>query len=145
MQHVMVPVPEEHLAEFQAALISMAMGMAGWDEAAVLTFLDALPDLGESAQLVVRVVAEASAEHQRVHLRVGGQGPRRRCGRGAAAGHRDQRPLPRSDLPLLLLTAGTATVEPDGSPGATPVLVMAAAVATKILNLWPTGATPTDP
>lgn len=141
----MVPVPEEHLAEFQAALISMAMGMAGWDEAAVLTFLDALPDLGESAQLVVRVTAEVAAEGRRATYASVARVLDVDAGDVLQLVTEINDCCERSNLPLLLLTAGTATVEPDGSPGATPVLVMAAAVATKILNLWPTGATPTDP
>ena len=56
MQHVMVPVPEEHLAEFQGDLMRLALGMSGWDDAAVGTLLDAgvepvLGDLRDRASL----------------------------------------------------------------------------------------------
>jgi len=141
----MVPVPEEHLAEFQAALISMAMGMAGWDEAAVGVFLDALPGLGEPSQLVVRVVAETSAEHQRVTYASVAKVLGVEVGDVLQLVTEINDRCRRSDLPLLLVTDSIATVGADGSPGATPVLTMAAAVATKVLNLWPAAATTADP
>jgi hypothetical protein len=144
VQHVMVPVPEEHLAEFQGDLMRLALGMSGWDDAAVRTLLDSLADHGDQTLFLLRIVAEAGADHRRVTYASAATAIEVTVGDVLQLVIEINDHCEREGLPHLVITTSAATAGADGAPGSTPVLMIVPPVARKVLSLWPSTASPAE-
>lgn len=137
MQHVMVPVPEQHLAEFRSGLMRLTLGMAGWDETSVGAFVAGLEAAGEPTRLLVKMVAEAAADHDRVPYTDAAKALDVELGDVLLLVTEINDRCRRAEVPLLLITDTSSTVRADGTPSAVPVLAIVAPVAKKLLDLWP--------
>ncbi|MEZ5178288.1 MAG: hypothetical protein R2746_08385 [Acidimicrobiales bacterium] len=134
---MMVPVPEEHLAEVQAGLMRLSLGMAGWDDDSIATVLDGLEELGPNAALLVREVARASADHDRVPYRDAAALLDVSVGDVLQLVTELNDWCRRHGVPALLIT-DTLSLEADGGdPASVPVLVTVAPVARRLLERWP--------
>lgn len=63
MSYVMVPVPEEHVAEFNLGVMRLTLGLTGWEDRQLVAFVAGLEPAGRA---LVREVATVSAEQDRL-------------------------------------------------------------------------------
>lgn len=133
----MVPVPEEHLSEVQSGLMRLSLGMAGWTAETIGVLLDGLRHLDPRIAPLVREVAIASADHDRVSYRDAARTLDVEVGDVLQLVTDLNDWCRRSGVPALLITDTFTVVGDDGAPHPIPVLVTVVPVARKLVERWP--------
>lgn len=137
MPHVMVPVPAEHVAEFNQTMLRITLGMAGWEAGSVADFVATLEP---RARTLVDEVAAVSADHGRLSYRQAARALGTDVGDVLDLVTDLNERCRRASLPYLLITESQVDPTVEGSR-ATPVLVIVRPVAMLILDA---AATPAD-
>lgn len=131
MDHVLVPVPEEHILEFRQAMLRIGLGQAGWDQDEVVRVV---PLLDASAMAVVEHVAQSSLENVAVAYRHVSAELGIDVGDLLDVVTNTNDLFRREGLPLPLITDTRSQVGDDGEIVTTPTLVIVPAAAAMILE-----------
>lgn len=131
MEHVMVPVPEEHFLEFRQAMLRIGLGQVGWDADEVRRVV---PMLDARSVDVLVPVARSSLEHVALPYRHVAAEVGIGVGEVLDIVTEVNDTFRRESLPLPLITDTRTQHEADGSVSATPTLVMVAAAAAMVLE-----------
>lgn len=131
MEHVMVPVPEEHVPEFRQAMLRLTLGQLGWDAEQVGRVV---PMLDDRSLAVLVQVARSSLEnvalpYRHIAVEVGID-----VGEVLDIVTEVNDVFRRASLPLPLITDTRSQQEADGSVSTTPTLAMVAAAAAMVLD-----------
>lgn len=131
MPHVLVPVPEEHVAEVTLGLMRLVLGMSGWQDGALV---EMVAGLDGPSRALVREVAAVSAEHDRLPYHDAARALGVDVGTVLELVTTINDSCRRDGVPLPLVTDTMVQTTGEGEERAVPVLVIAPAVAKAMLG-----------